>query len=77
MGQASASAMISPTVSPVSVAVPLKQTLQMSFSQTSWSISSKHLTLKPASLQSAAMRSSRGVTAPFASPSRTNSMPLW
>ena len=40
--------MTSPTVRSVTAQVPEKQTLQISFSQTSWSMSSKHFTSKAA-----------------------------
>ena len=68
--------MTSPTVRSVTAQVPEKQTLQISFSHTSWSMSSKHFTLKPPERQTSATASRRGETGPESSPSRTSSMPL-
>jgi hypothetical protein len=53
--------MTSPTVSPVIVQVPEKHTLQISFSQTSWSMSSKHFTRNPPERHTSAICSSLGV----------------
>ena len=61
----------------VTAQVPEKQTLQISFSHTSWSMSSKHLTLKPPDRHTSAIFSRRALTGPANSPSRTSSQPLW
>ena len=69
--------MTSMMVRSVTEQVPEKQTLQISFSQTSWSMSSKHLTRKPPDSQTFATFSRRGVTGPASSPRRSSSQPLW
>ena len=59
------------------VHVPLKATLQTSFSQTSRWTSSKVRTVNPARRQTSATASIRGVPGPERSPSRTSSIPWW
>ena len=55
----------------------LKETLQMNFSQINCWMSSKALTLNPASFQSSASFSTRLLSPPSISPSRISSIPLW
>ena len=54
----------------------LNVTLTMNFSQMSWLTSANAWTLKPASRQTLAMRSTRGVSPPFISPMRISFMLL-
>src|SRR6185436_10443539 len=73
----SGSAMTSPTVWPVTAHGPDTEQLQISFSHTSWSMSSNTSTRKPALAQVSSTFLSRGVIGPPNSPRRTSSMPLW
>src|SRR5687768_11035163 len=73
----SGSAMSSPVVKPLTAQGPESAQLQMSFSQTSWSMSSNTLTRNPALRQVSSTCLRRGVIGPPNSPRRTSSMPLW
>ena len=66
-----------PTRMPVAAQVALNATLAISLLQTTGQRSSKVWTLKPASRQTRATRSSRGVIPPLSSARLIASMPLW